>query len=238
MLHWLYPHLCELCHRPCEQELCAECAGRLPRVPLPICLYCGAAVAGDQQDAYHCRDCQARPRSFDFARSALLRSEETLQLIYRFKYDHANYLAPALGAILNSLWEDTPDLCSRADWCLVPVPSSRDHLFRRGYNQAEELALALGRLRLLPVVNALERRPTQADSQTRLSAMERWRNALASYAARKPWASGRRRLGANVVLVDDVYTTGSTARACARALKQLPGVRTVGVLSLLRAQRA
>ena len=237
MLDWIYPRLCELCRRPCEQELCPACAERLPRVPLPICLYCGTAVQGDLADPYRCAECSARARSFDFARSALMRSEETLHLIHRLKYHRANYLAEPLAELMNRLWEDTPQLQVAEQWSLVPVPSGRDHLFQRGYNQAAELARVLGRLRRLPVVDALERRPTQVDSQTRLSAAERWRNALAAYAVRRPWAQGRGQLAAHVALVDDVYTTGSTARACARALKKLPGVRCVGVLTLMRAQR-
>ena len=237
MLHWIYPRLCELCHRPSEQELCPECAELLPRVPLPICLYCGAPVAGEQVDPYECAACRARPRSFDFARSALVSSEPALQLIYRLKYHRANYLAAGLAELLNRLWEDTPALNEAAEWALVPVPAGRKHLFRRGYNQAEELARALAKLRRLPLANALERRTTSAESQTRLSATERWQNALASYAVRRPWAEGRKSLGPYVALVEDVYTTGATTRACARALKQLPGVRRVGVITLLRAMR-
>lgn len=237
MLHWIYPRLCELCHRPCDQELCDECASRLPRVPLPICLYCGAPVAGNQHDPYHCPSCDGRPRSYDFARSALATGEESLQLIYRLKYHHANYLGHALGGIMNRLWEDTPRLREYDDWALVPVPAGRTHLFRRGYNQAEELARVLARLRGLKVVNALERLPTHVDSQTRLSAAERWRNALASYALRRGYAAGRKSLGRHVALVDDVYTTGSTVRACAKALRQVAGVEVVGVITLARAMQ-
>lgn len=237
MLRWIYPRVCELCGRRCEEELCPECLAKLPRVALPICLYCGATVAGDLADPYHCRECAARPRSFDFARSVLARDDTTLKLVHKIKYHHANYLAPALGGLLSELWEETPALKAAERWVLVPVPAGRAHIYRRGYNQAEELACALGRLRGLPVVNALQRRPTAVDSQTRLSAADRWRNALASYAARGPWAKGRRVLGENVLLVDDVFTTGSTARACARALKLLPGVRRVGVITLLRAAK-
>ena len=235
MLHWLYPRVCELCHRPGAEELCPTCIAALPRVPLPICLYCGAPVSGELEDPYRCRECQARPRSFDFARSALVSSPQTLHLVYRLKYHHANYLAPVLGGLLQALWEDTPALAAQENWCLVPVPAGIDHLFERGYNQAEELARALGKRLGLPIFTPLERRRTGVDSQTRLSASDRWRNALASYAALEPYAQGHLRLHSHVALIDDVYTTGATTRACARALKALPGVKKVAVLTLLRA---
>lgn len=237
MLHWLYPRFCELCHEPCEHELCEACISKLERVPLPICLHCGAPVAGDQADPYSCRECTGRPRCFDFARSALASSDDTLKLIYRLKYHRANYLAPVLGSLLNSLWDDTPAMADYAQACLVPVPAGRGHLFYRGYNQAEELAQALGKLRGMAVISPLQRMSGAAESQTRLSAAERWRNAKLSYSARAPWVVGRKRLPAHVVLIDDVYTTGATTRACAHALKKLPGVRHVAVLTLLRAIR-
>ena len=75
MLHWIYPGLCELCHEPCEQELCEDCIAKLPALPLPICLYCGSPVAGDQHDPTHCAQCAAAPRYYDFARSAYLTNE-------------------------------------------------------------------------------------------------------------------------------------------------------------------
>lgn len=234
MLHWIYPRYCELCHSPCRQDLCADCAARLPRVPVPICLYCGAPVNGGQDDPFSCAACRVHSRSYDFARSALVTDELSLQLVYRLKYHRANYLAAPLGRIMNELWQTTPELTAYADWCLVPVPAAAGHLFARGYNQAEELARAVARLRGLPVVNALERRPTGVDSQTRLSAAERKRNAAAAYAVGP--AHALRRLGERAVLVDDVYTTGSTARACARLLHRA-GVKQVAVLTLLRAMK-
>ena len=222
---------------PCEHELCQDCVAALPKVPLPICLYCGAPVGGEQEDPYRCSACSGRVRSFDFARSALISSEQALQLVYRLKYHHANYLAPALGRILHSLWENTPDLRS-TDWALAPVPAGSTHLFERGYNQAEELALALGRLRGLPVISPLVRLEQGVEkSQTRLSASERWRNAQRSYSILPAWQKGHKSLPPNIVLVDDVYTTGSTTRVCARLLKSLPGVNKVAVLTLLRATR-
>lgn len=234
-LSWIFPRMCELCRTPGEVELCMECESRLPRIPMPICLYCGSPVAGEQEDPYRCAKCIGRPRCFDFARSALANSPDALKLVYALKFHRANYLATALGRILNRLWEDTPALRDHKDWCLVPVPAAQRRLFSRGYNQAEELALALGRLRGLPVISPLMRRKSGEESQTRLSAAERWRNARRSYALQRAWADGRKSLPPHIVLVDDVYTTGSTVRSCALALKSIPSVRNVGVLTLLRA---
>lgn len=238
LLHWLYPRYCELCRKSGPHELCPECIRRLPHVPQPICGYCGAPQSEPQPDANQCPRCMGRQRSFTQARSALATAADTLRLVYALKYHRAIYLAEALGGVvLNALWESTPALARHSSWCIVPVPIGRAHLQQRGYNQAAELAQALARARGLPMAQPLIRRATGVASQTLLSAPERRKNAMASYDTAPEWLSGERPLGAHIVLVDDVYTTGSTARACAGALRRIPGVKEVVVLTLLRAMR-
>jgi predicted amidophosphoribosyltransferase len=133
------------------------------------------------------------------------------------------------------VWQTTAELRGAESPVLVPVPITRTHLLRRGYNQAEELAKALAKQLSIPVAQPLLRLTTGADSQTKLSSAQRLRNAMAAYALAPDYASGKRPLPAHLVLVDDVFTTGATARACAKALKEAPGVKSVAVLTALRA---
>jgi predicted amidophosphoribosyltransferase len=117
------------------------------------------------------------------------------------------------------------------------VPISPLHLRKRGYNQAEEIALPLAKSLGLKLIQPLVRQDTGIESQTYLSASARMKNALAAYAAKKEYQEGRRVLPDKLVLIDDVYTTGATVRACAAALKKLPGVQKVAVITLLRVSR-
>ncbi len=234
MLSWLYPGICELCGQRSKNTLCPDCLATLPRLPRPICLYCGSPVNGAQTDPQHCPECENKPRSFSFARPALVQTAVTMQLIHKLKYHHANHLATALAPVLAEQWELNPALRAHNDWALVPVPAAPRHLFTRGYNQAEELAHALSKLKRLRVINALQRRESTRSSQTKLSASQRQANAFESYSARLIYTRGLRRLPPHLLVVDDVFTTGSTARACAHALHQLPGVEEVGVLTVLR----
>ena len=238
MLNWLYPITCRLCGEAAEHTLCEACLAQLPRVPRPICLYCGAPAAGEQADAYHCAACKSKPRPFDLARSALLTDDATMPLIHELKYKGASHLGAALAPALAELWHNTPELAEYRDAALVPVPISKLHLRRRGYNQAEELARPLATALGLPMVQPLQRTDMQSDSQTRLSAAERLKNARLIYHAAPEYAQGKKTLPAHLVLIDDVYTTGATVRACAAVLKHLPGVKKVAVLTLLRVEKS
>lgn len=239
MLSWLYPNTCELCGELSDTTLCPACRASLDRVPRPICLHCGAPTRGLAATPLSCSACESLPSSgFDFARSALVRSEPDMALIYALKYHRANHLARALAPLLDELWETTPELRAHDDWVLVPVPAARKRLFTRGYNQAEELARELGRLRGLSVWQPLRRMPIGYTSQTRLSARARMANARRAYALRSGRAAGYgRSRSPHILLVDDVYTTGATVSACAACLRQLSGVERIGVLTLLRSVR-
>lgn len=234
MLSWIFPDICRLCGETCRGGLCPRCSNALPRLQKPICLYCGAPVDGNQADPFRCDNCSAKPRTFSFCRSALDRTEETMRLVHDFKYHGAIELAEGMAPLLAEVWENTPSLLERRDWTLVPVPITRRKLYARGFNQAEELARALSRLKRLPVKQPLQRLETGIRSQTLLSARERWINAQHAYKLKPPHNRNARTLTDHILLVDDVFTTGSTARACAKELSTLSNVRTIGVLTLLR----
>lgn len=232
MLDWLYPNTCEFCGELSGATICPACLAGLERVPRPICLYCGAPTYGLESGTDRCRSCRTFPRVYDFARAALMRTPVTTELVHAFKYARASHLCVALAPLLADVWEQTPELRAHRDWVLVPVPVERGRLMRRGYNQAEELARALGKLRRRPVLPLLQRVGTEYASQTRLSARERQLNARQAYRL----IPGITEAPPHLLLVDDVYTTGATARACAAALRRLSGVRKIGVLTLLRAE--
>lgn len=237
MLNWIYPTTCELCHESAPLSICPDCLAGLERVPRPICLYCGATLTATPASSDSCPACAHLRRPFDLARSALCGNELNMELIYKLKYRHANYLAAALAPALAELWHSAPELHRDfAGATLVPVPITATHEQQRGYNQAAELTRALGKLLQLPVIPALQRHDTDHDSQTRLSNHQRRQNACRSFCPLPAFTTGRRTLPPRLVLVDDVFTTGATLRACSHALRQLPGVQHVAAITLIRAE--
>lgn len=233
LLDWVYPTTCVLCGMRSERSLCPECLGKLPPLPRPLCLYCGRPVEGGQADPYRCPACADKPRHFSFARHLFLQDDVTMNLVYALKYHRANHLAAAFVPAMLSLWAETPEFRQGGDWALAPVPMTRARLRARGYNQSEELSLALGKALGLPVINALERKDTGIASQTTLSAAQREQNAFAAIRPAQACLAGKRKVPPRLAVIDDVFTTGSTAQACARSLRLLPGVKDVAVLTLV-----
>ena len=171
--------------------------------------------------------CRSGLRGFDAA-YCLGSYEGTLrELIHLYKYGKIQTLSQPLAGLLAAALP----LDERFD-AVTPVPLHWRKQWQRGFNQSELLARAIARRRGIPVVRALRRvRSTQA--QAGLSNTARRNNVTAAFQCRR----GARTLAARrVLLIDDVMTTGSTAAACARALKQA-GVARVVLLTVARVDR-
>lgn len=204
----LFPRLCVLCTTPlgAEPTVCGDCLAAL----LPA----GPRDPGDPLDDGDNIDNLWVAFGYDDA----LRT-----LIHLLKYREHRRLGPRLAlAVHGALGELLP--WSRYD-CLAPIPLHWNKRRQRGYNQSLALARGLARLAGLPVDNSLVMRHQWTRSQTGLTRAERRANVAGSFRA-AAGAEGRR-----VLLVDDVLTTGATASACARALKD-SGCREVGVITV------
>jgi ComF family protein len=174
-----------------------------------------------------CAACSVRPPTFDVARAVGLYLAEGTQLnalaraVRALKFRGRRAVATTLGEAMTDVLPAGPHDV------VVPVPLHRSRLRERGYNQAALLARALARAARLPVLSTglVRRRPTP--SQADLDASARRANVRAAFVA------SARVAGAAVVLVDDVLTTGATADACARALRDA-GSRRVTVVTVGR----
>lgn len=195
-------------------QFCAACFRATVFITAPYCARCGVPFGNAGQGGLHqlCPVCEADPPRFGQARAALRYDRQGRRLILPFK--HAD--RPELAAILAPMMARAgAALLARAE-LLVPVPLHRLRLFRRRYNQAALLAQVLSRLSRVPAsVDALQRRRA-TDSLGEKSAAERAetvRDAFAMRPSRSALVAGRQ-----VLLIDDVMTSGATANACADTL--------------------
>jgi ComF family protein len=235
LLDALYPPRCELCEVPLRggRALCDGCDSGLARLEEPFCRHCGQPFFGLLDSGIECPNCHGKKLGFDFARPVLRRCGESMDLVHRLKYGKRLYLARELGRIAAEALEDPRfDRARDEQWPLVPVPLHRSRLFKREFNQAEEIARVMARATGLPVCHAL-RRVRATSTQTTLHRKERFENLKGAFELTR---AGRKRCDERVpgiILVDDVLTTGSTLGACARVLRKA-GCRTVAAVAVVR----
>jgi ComF family protein len=214
----LYPAICQLCseHRATAAEgfVCSDCQRKVRFIVPPFCDRCGLPFGGDLTAPFECSNCRDMKLYFSSARSAVVARSVTLEIIHRFKYQRALWFEPFLADLL--VRQSVPALRA-GNWNLVvPVPLHPTKLREREFNQAARLACHLGRALDLPVMEHALARPKATRTQTLLTRQQRAENIRDAFTVARPAAVARRR----IILVDDVFTTGATTNACARALRR------------------
>lgn len=198
----------------------------LPLLEEPFCITCGEAFPGMIHTSFSCSNCQNRQWAISRARSPYLAQGYVREVIHQFKYNRRFYRLPLLTTWLEEGYHRFY-LAGEID-VLVPVPLHKSRLKWRGFNQAEEMGKMLSKKISLPVWNGLHRiRKTQI--QTYLQREERLQNLEGAFAVHPRFDFK----GKKVLLLDDVFTTGATADACARALREA-GAKDVAVLTVAR----
>ncbi len=229
----VFPDSCRICETPLtgftRVPVCRECLNS-PE-PLEAEYFCSNCNAPFQNsfplDADGvCALCRSGLHGFDRAASFGFYDGALRSLIHLFKYSGMRPLAGKLSQLLNRALP----IDERYD-VIVPVPLHWYRRWRRGFNQAELLAREVSRHRKIPILNALRRRKATLN-QAGLTSAGRRRNIAGAFRARTRIDLR----GQRVLLIDDVFTTGATASACALALKKA-GAKTVSLLTLARADR-
>lgn len=225
----LFPPRCCACPAFTRARFCARHAPTALPITPPFCRVCAAPFDPLARRDARCAACREAKDSFQVARAAWIYDGAPRDAIHRFKYGGKSALAARLAPALLDLLRSDETLCDLTFDCLVPVPLHPRRERKRGFNQSELLARALAKELALPAKNALQR--TRATPpQVGLDAKARGHNVLGAFALH-PRARGVQ--DQRILLVDDVYTTGSTLRECAGVLRRA-GAQTVCALTLAR----
>ena len=234
LLDALLPPRCLACEAEVAEQgtLCASCFSALSPVTAPFCERCGvpfvhAGQARVGPGGLFCGTCEAGGPAFRTARAALRYGDGAKRLILPFKYGDRTDLARPLA---RQMARAGASLLARAE-IIVPVPAHWRRLVGRRYDQAALLARALGRIAGRPVMPDMlcRNRPTPPLGDKR--AFERALTVAGAFTVSRRGAA--RLAGRQVLLVDDVMTSGSTVNACARALLA-GGASAVDVLAVAR----
>ena len=220
-----FPRRCPVCGdivEPFGELICPGCVGELSPVRQPACKKCGKEVESGRME--YCYDCSRHPKTFrqNFAllnyNAAASRSMSAIK--YKGRREYLDFYSRAVcvrfAGMIGRIAPDT----------IVPVPIHPSRMRSRGFNQAELLACCMGRQLGIPVSAKGLRRAKKTLPQKQLDQAERLKNLQQAF------VPGQLPRGVKtVLLVDDIYTTGSTLESCATALKSM-GVETVYGLTL------
>ena len=212
MITWLYPRRCMRCDgllSAKEQYCCTDCEGKLSFVAQPFCYCCGKPLLSVEKEL--CSDCEQYPKSFIRNQSLFLYEGAEKDSLSRFKFQNRREYAAAYAAYLaeqKKVW-----ITSLQVDALLPVPVHKNKRRQRGYNQAELLAVELGKRLCLPVLKEQLIRVHDTMAQKELSRMQRLKSLERAFKYQSNGVKCKR-----VLLVDDIYTTGTTLEACTRVL--------------------
>jgi len=230
----IFPPRCitcgEILHDHGTLPFCLQCTAGIRYIRSPLCPRCGIPFTTPEKEDRLCGECLVTQRPFALARAVGLYEDTLLEAIHLFKYRGRIGIGNVLGSIMADFAGGIWDM--KVFSAIMPVPLHRKRLRERGFNQAVILARKIAKRFDLPLDFVTIRREVLTKPQVGLGHEERSVNVRGAFTVRKP----ERTAGKRILLVDDVYTTGSTLAECARTLLDT-GADSVAVLTLARAFR-
>lgn len=219
----LYPARCPLCEKilpgfPGERKelACRECVKKVPFIVSPRCMKCGKQL--ESMEWEFCGDCERRQHVYDRGVAVASYSDALRASMHRYKYGARREYTPFYAGLIR---EHCGEIIRQ--WgidVIIPVPMYHKKELARGYNQAALLADALGESLNIPVDSKILIRSRNTRPMKELSDTERLKNIQSAFKIRQSMIKYKR-----ILLVDDIYTTGSTMDACAKCLKQSGAAR-------------
>jgi ComF family protein len=224
-LDLIFPPQCAICKKKGQKIFCDECLGKVIFIKPPICRICGKP-----RDKYFigelCEDCSKEGMPFEIARSVVLYDGAMKEAIHKFKFEGKKALSSFLGRFLVDYLKRGHIPINKID-AVIPLPLSKKREKQRGYNQSGLLAREISGHYSINVDSTSLKKVKDITPQFELSRQHRMSNVKGAFSS-SPLP------GKNVLLIDDIYTTGATVREASRALKSA-GARNVYVLTLARA---
>lgn len=223
-----FPPACPICGQAAPYEdgirsrVCPDCRKKITYIRQPRCMKCGKALTDEEKE--YCFDCTKVEHIYTQGAAVFAYTDGIKQSIYRFKYknrrEYAHFYADEIIKMCDSLiqtWQAQ---------ALIPVPLHQSKQRLRGYNQAELIAAILGEKLALPVETNLLERSKKTTPMKELSDSQRIKNVKNAF-----HINGNIVKYDKVILIDDIYTTGTTIDACASLLLE-HGVKNVYFICL------
>jgi ComF family protein len=210
--------------------LCPACWRRLAFLDGPVCFCCGHPFEHEVGQGALCGSCAAARPAFRRARAVLRYEEGCRDLILRYKHADRTDAAPALSRWMVRGGAELIEDCD----LMAPVPLHWMRLLKRRYNQAALLSERIAAAADKPHAPDLMKRIRNAGGGGRLGRRERRQRVARAFVVNSSWRD--RLVGRNILVIDDVFTTGATASACAETLLDA-GAGAVDILTIARVVR-
>jgi competence protein ComFC len=209
----LYParYECNICGRAGAGAACGICMASLDYLQGATCLHCGKQL----NECYHgsiCPDCRGRVFYYERAYSCFEYNGMGKKLIYKLKYEGKVQLAKVIAGLMIERLQNE----RLAIDAVVPVPMHESKLEARGFNQSLIIAQELGERMDKPVADCLKR-AKETKEQYNLDRNQRYSNINGAFSVKLSYNIGKYM---DILLVDDIYTTGSTVNECSKVLKE------------------
>ncbi|MEA3471411.1 MAG: ComF family protein [Thermodesulfobacteriota bacterium] len=228
----LFPPRCIICGGSPEEggksPFCSECLSKINFIRPPLCPCCGLQFTDTGGVNHLCGDCISKKPLFSTARALGIYDKILLDTIHLFKYSGKILIGERMGTFMAEHRYDSLNIGEFS--LIIPVPLHPKKLRERGFNQSLILGRQLSKKFSIPLDFGTLKRRVDTKPQVNLGKSERIKNVKGAFMVRQK----ERIAGERILLVDDVYTTGSTVNECARVLIEAKA-STVAVLTLAKA---
>ncbi|HER23534.1 MAG TPA: ComF family protein [Candidatus Atribacteria bacterium] len=236
LLNLVFPLDCKICEKPIQESkgysICEDCFKAIELIEHPYCIKCGKPLIlndfFEQNREILCLDCKRKKYSFEFSRSVGVYSKVLKKCIHLFKYYGEKKLAKPLGKLMVEYLLNNDEFKNKFD-LIIPVPLHKNDIKKRGFNQSALLSITIGDYFSVPVGKNLLIKNKATPFQVNLSKKEREKNILKAFSVEKP----KEIIGKNILILDDVFTTGATVEECAKELIKFRA-NNIFVLTLAR----
>lgn len=233
LIDFILPLRCVSCGKIIHNKdcLCSECFENISFINKPYCQHCGSPLVGHKDDVLGltCVKCLKKKEPFRLCRSAIEYDDYSKRIILDFKFaDHVENI-PLLVRWLDSAGKDILD--AGID-LIIPVPIHFLRLIKRKYNQSALLAVELSKLWSVPAAYRVLKKRRYTVPQSLCDNVKRKTNVKNTFKV----TDEQKVKGKRIVLIDDVYTTGTTARECTKILLKA-GAKSVDILTVARVCR-
>jgi competence protein ComFC len=221
LLTVFFPHLCFNCSTKIPQGyLCPKCFEKIEFLYPPLCRLCAKPITNNT--SLLCQDCRGTEPDYQKIISAVFYKGPIVDLIHLFKYKNHDYLGPWLAQLLISQLSKTGQQLKGFD-LITYVPLHKESLKTRGYNQSRILAKELSKHFQIPLVDDIIIEVKSKKSQTAVERKDRQSNISGIFQAAENIS------GKKIIIVDDIFTTGSTLSECAKVLKEAGAKNIIGI---------